>query len=200
MNGALYDAGVSPFERFGLLRMRRRAWAAVPASGLGLEIGAGTGAAFPFHPPGARVVATDVSPGMLGHARGKPGAAGTLLVVCDAERLPFRDGTFDWAAETLAFCEVRDPETALREIARASRPGAPFVMLEHVRPAGWLGRAADLVSRVTVPLWGEHFERSPDVPLARSGFEIHRRAWLWRDVFVLLECLGPGRRSTASPA
>jgi ubiquinone/menaquinone biosynthesis C-methylase UbiE len=196
LNGALYDVGVSPLERFGLLRMRRRAWAAVPASGLGLEIGAGTGAAFPFHPPGARVVATDVSPGMLARARGKPGAAGTLLVVCDAQRLPFRDGTFDWAAETLAFCQVADPEAVLREIARASRPRAPLVMLEHVRPAGWLGRVTDLVSRVTVPLWGEHFDRSPDAPLARTGFRVDRRAWLWRDVFVLLECLGPGRRAT----
>lgn len=182
----VYDRLTAPLERRSFAAWRRDAWARVPEGGLGLEIGAGTGANFPYYPAGARVVATDVSDRMLRRAREKPDREGVPLVACDVQALPFRDGTFDWAAETLVFCEVPDLVVGLRELRRVLKSSGRLVMLEHVRPSGWLGRAADALTAVTAPLWGEHFNRDPEAAARAAAFRVEHREWLWRDVTVLL--------------
>ena len=194
MNGSLYDTAMAPLERLTLVPLRRSLWREVAGRGLGLEVGAGTGVNFPLHPPGARVVAIDASCGMLRRARGRRGAGGTLLVACDVEALPFRDGAFDWGTETLVFCELRRPAAAMREVGRVLAAGAPWLMLDHVRPAGWLGLAADLLTRVSAPLWGEHFNRSPEPVLRDAGFAIRRRDGFRRGLFRLLVCAAPAAR------
>lgn len=182
----LYDAATAPLEHRGFGRWRQAVWREVPSGGLGLEVGAGTGANFAYHPEGARVVGIDVSFAMLRRVREKPAAGGAPLVVADVTVLPFPDAAFDWVAETLVFCEVRDPIAGLRELRRVLRPGGRLVMLEHVRPSGLLGVAADALSTVTAPLWGEHFDRDAETAVLAAGFVIERREWLWRDGVVLL--------------
>ncbi|HUE97233.1 MAG TPA: class I SAM-dependent methyltransferase, partial [Longimicrobiaceae bacterium] len=147
----LYDHVMAPLERRLVGGWRRRTWVEVPSGGLGLEVGAGTGANFEHHPTGARVIAMDRSLEMLQRAKKRRAGSSVALVVADAEALPFRDGAFDWAAETLVFCEVTDPEQGFREMARVVRPGGPLILLEHVRPAGWLGRVADALTTVMAP-------------------------------------------------
>lgn len=66
------------------------------------------------------------------------------------------------------------------------KPSGHLVMLEHVRPSGLPGRAADALTAVTAPLWGEHFNREAEAYVRAAGFVIHRREWLWRDGVVLL--------------
>ena len=195
----VYDRLTAPLEHRSFTRCRRGAWAYIPEGGLGLEIGAGTGANFPYYPTGARVVATDVSDRMLAQARAKPNRNGAPLVACDVQALPFRDQTFDRAAETLVFCEVPDPVAGLRELRRVLKPSGPLVMLEHVRPSGWLGRAANALTAVTAPLWGEHFNREAEACVRAAGFMIHRREWLWRDGVVLLVA-GEGEPRLPDPA
>jgi ubiquinone/menaquinone biosynthesis C-methylase UbiE len=190
-----YDFLIAPLERRGLSRWREQTWAQVPARGLGLEIGAGTGANFRYYPEGVQVVATDVSPPMLRQAQEKTGRAGTPLAACDAQALPFRDATFDWVAETLVFCEVPDPVTGLREIRRVLKPDGILVMLEHVRPVGWLGRVADAATALSGPIWGEHFNRDAEASVREAGFEIEHKQWLWRDAVVCLQL----RTRTAHP-
>lgn len=182
----VYDRLAAPLEHRSLARWRRSTWAEVPEGGLGLEVGAGTGANFSYYPAGARLVATDVSPRMLARACRKPERRGTPLVACDVQALPFPDGVFDWAAETLVFCEVPDPAAGLRELGRVLKPGGRLVMLEHVRPPGWLGLAADVLTAASAPLWGEHFNRDVAAAARAAGFHIERRAWLWRRGVVLL--------------
>jgi ubiquinone/menaquinone biosynthesis C-methylase UbiE len=190
----LYDALTAPLERRALGRWRKCAWAAVPARGLGLEVGAGTGANFPHYPSAARVIATDISWEMLREASRKQADGPTALVVADVSALPFRGEAFDWAAETLVFCEVPDPLAGLAEIRRVLRPGSPVVMLEHVRPAGWLGRLADLVTALTGPLCGEHLNRETAQSVQAVGLVLERQEWLWHDLIVLLVA-GVERRS-----
>ena len=182
----VYDLMTRPLEHRALARWRRQVWSCVPANGRGLEVGAGTGANFPYHPDGALVVAMDVSVRMLQEAQAKRDGEDPPLVACDAQALPFRDATFDWVAETLVFCEVPDPAAGLREVRRVLRPGGILVMLEHVRPSGWLGRAADAVTAVTAPIFGEHFNREAEASVRKAGLEIERREWVWRDAVVLL--------------
>jgi ubiquinone/menaquinone biosynthesis C-methylase UbiE len=158
----VYDVLMAPLEALWVRGWRRRVWRAAPERGPGLEVGAGTGANLPCHPAGARVMMTDVSWRMLRRARERArreGNGDVAFIVADARRLPFRDGTFAWAVATLVFCEVPEPIAGLRAMAAAVRPGGPILLLEHVRPGGILGRLAELVTRVTGPLWGEHWDR-----------------------------------------
>jgi ubiquinone/menaquinone biosynthesis C-methylase UbiE len=49
-----------------------------------------------------------------------------------AEALPAEDGEFDAAVTSLVLCSVSDQAVALREIARAVRPGGELRFYEHV--------------------------------------------------------------------
>jgi len=187
----VYDRMTRGLEERWLSGWRRRAFEAVPSTGTGLEIGAGTGTNFRLHPPDAFVVATDLSGRMIAEASSKRGPAGPELVVCDAMALPFRDAAFDWVLETLVFCEVPDPIAGLREVRRVLKPGGRVVMLEHVRPGGWRGRVADLLTLLTSPLWGEHFDRDPIASARSAGLEVESVVPLRTDAVLLLTLVRP---------
>jgi len=99
-----------------------------------LDLAAGTGtSAVTFTATGAACVACDFSLGMLraGAARlGRqpPGPGGPLAFVAgDALRLPFADQAFD--AVTISF-NVADPDAALAEMLRVTRPDGRLVICE----------------------------------------------------------------------
>ncbi len=177
---------MAPLERRSLGRWRADLWREAPRAGVGLEIGAGTGANFSFYPEGAHVVATDLSFRMLRAAGSKQDASRVGLAAADVQALPFRDKTFDWAAATLVFCEVPDPIAGFAELRRVLRSGGHLLLLEHVRPSGWLGVAADVATAVSAPLVGEHFNRDTESAVQEAGFVIEQRTKLWRDGVILL--------------
>jgi demethylmenaquinone methyltransferase/2-methoxy-6-polyprenyl-1,4-benzoquinol methylase len=80
---------------------------------------------------GAWCVAADFSLGMLraGQWRGVP------MVAADALHLPFADGRFDAACISFGLRNVADPDRALAELARVTRPGGRLVVCEFSRPA-----------------------------------------------------------------
>jgi len=174
LNPRLYDFLVAPFEhtRFALLRREL----AATASGYVLEIGAGTGLNFRHFSHHALVVATDVDIDMLLHSRERLHAAGAriLLVVADAEALPFRDGVFDHGVVGLALCTIPHPATAVRELRRAIRRGGQLHALEHVRvQSRVIARLQDLIT----PVWkhlagGCHLNRSSEETVVANGFRV----------------------------
>jgi ubiquinone/menaquinone biosynthesis C-methylase UbiE len=100
------------------------------AEGRVLEVAAGTGANLAWYPPGLRVIAVDLSPGMLQRARRRGASAVSLM---DAGCLALADGSFDTVVSTLATCTFPDPVAALREMRRVCRPGGRILLLEHGR-------------------------------------------------------------------
>lgn len=100
--------------------------------------GAGTGADLPLLAAGVTAVALDFSPAMLARAAGRAGSvpANVLLVLGDAERLPFGDGTFDAALLGLVLSVVPDGAACWREAARAVRPGGRIVVFDKFAPEG----------------------------------------------------------------
>ena len=96
-----------------------------------LDVGAGTGELFQDlsrRAPEARIVGLDRSAGMLrlAHARGA-----WLVAVMDAQRLAFRDASFDLAVCIFVLFHLPDPLEALRELRRVLRPGA------HIGAVTW---------------------------------------------------------------
>jgi demethylmenaquinone methyltransferase/2-methoxy-6-polyprenyl-1,4-benzoquinol methylase len=79
---------------------------------------------------GAWCVAADFSVGMLaaGGARHVPKIAG------DATRLPFGDGVFDAVTISFGLRNIVDPQVALSEMARVTRPGGRLLVCEFSTP------------------------------------------------------------------
>ncbi len=98
-----------------------------------LDLAAGTGtSSSPFAAAGADVVPCDFSLGML--QVGKERQPGLPFVAGDGMRLPFADGAFDAVTISFGLRNVQDPDQALRELLRVTRPGGRLVLCEFSHP------------------------------------------------------------------
>lgn len=148
------------------------------AAGRILEIGAGTGASFPYYNREAveKIVATEPDPHMLRRAQRRAAALGLVIEFhqAPAEALPFADASFDTVVATLVLCTVGDQSRSLTELRRVLKPGGTFRFIEHVRAEGEpLGGLQDLLT----PLWrrigaGCHLNRRTERRIAQAGFTI----------------------------
>lgn len=121
--------------------VREAKQAASRALGLGpgsavADIGCGTGVDLPFLvelvKPGGRVAGVDISAAAIEVARARTsGLAGIELHRAGVERLPFEDGSFDACRMDRTLQHVANPELALREVRRVTRPGGRLVVHER---------------------------------------------------------------------
>lgn len=87
--------------------------------------------------PAGRVVASDISPGILRHAAENAARAGFANVethCADAADLGLVEGAFDAATCRLGLMFLADPSRALAGIARSLRPGAGFCAMVFAGP------------------------------------------------------------------
>ena len=124
------------------------------------DIGTGTGIlALELARLGLRVVAIDSSPRMLDAARAKArreGCTGVELRLGDAGALPLADGEVDAAVAHMVVQYLASPAEALREMARAVRPGGAVVVVDFLHHehewmrqelgVTWLGFAGEEVA------------------------------------------------------
>ena len=108
-----------------------------------LDVGAGTGVSTEeLARSGAYAVGADLSVGML--RAGRRSRPDVPLLAGDALGLPFPDGTFDAVTISFALRNVVDPDAALRELARVTRPGGRLVVCEFSHPTNAVFRTAYL--------------------------------------------------------
>lgn len=134
-------------RRWRTLALRRLGWDRVP-SGTYLDLCAGTldvGAELSRKPGFAgRILGADFAEPMLRAGVGKAPSAVLSPVVADALALPVRTDSFDGAIVAFGIRNVADLGAGLREVHRALKPGARFVILEFSTPRVPLVRAAYL--------------------------------------------------------
>jgi|GEM_PF-904412 len=156
--------------------------ALLPHSGLGVDIGAGTGI-FAAHLSTAErdVVCIDPSPGMLRMARKR----GLPAILATAESLPMKIGSLDFAYAVTVIEFLEDPVKALRSISVTLKEDATLVIL--------------LINSEST--WGEQYSKQaekgdPVFSHARLYTEGEASSLLEKAGFELLEIMGT---LTASP-
>ncbi|WP_136519124.1 MULTISPECIES: demethylmenaquinone methyltransferase [Cellulomonas] len=118
-----------------------RAWRRATLAAVGaqrgetvLDLAAGTGTSSePLADAGVHVVPCDLSTGMLGV--GKRRRPDLPFVAGDALHLPFADASFDAVTISFGLRNVPDPDRALAEMLRVTKPGGRLVVCEFSRPA-----------------------------------------------------------------
>ncbi len=136
---AMFDAVAERYDllndvlSFGQDRRWRARVARVVGAGPGdtvLDVAAGTAtSARAFTGSGARCVACDFSQGML--RVGATRQAGLVSFAAgDAMALPFADEAFDVVTISFGLRNVADPDAALAEMLRVTRPGGRLVICE----------------------------------------------------------------------
>ncbi|CAM3400822.1 bifunctional demethylmenaquinone methyltransferase/2-methoxy-6-polyprenyl-1,4-benzoquinol methylase UbiE [Polaromonas hydrogenivorans] len=126
-----------------------------------LDIAGGTGdLALAFAPKvGAtgRVVHTDINEAMLREGRNRLLDAGVCLptLVCDAEKLPFADASFDVVTVAFGLRNMTRKDVALREMNRVLKPGGKLLVLEFSKVAKPLEKIYDWYSFKVLPKIGK---------------------------------------------
>ncbi len=106
--------------------------------------------------PSGRVVHTDINETMLRTGRDRLIDHGLALptVVCDAEKLPFPNGSFDLVSVAFGLRNMTHKEAALAEMHRVLRPGGKLLALEFSRVAKPLEKIYDWYSFQVLPRLG----------------------------------------------
>jgi len=103
----------------------------IPDTGLGVEIGAGTGR---FSIPFGIKIGIEPSDGMARLAQSR----GLFIIRALAEELPFVDVTIDYVLMVTVICFLTDLPTAIKEIRRVLKPGGRLIIgfIDRESPLG----------------------------------------------------------------
>jgi SAM-dependent methyltransferase len=140
-------------------KVRKALGGRVPTFGRALEIGAGTGYfSLNLLQAGAisEAVCTDISPGMLATLRGNAARLGLAVetAACDAEALPFDDGSFDLVLGHAVLHHIPHLDRAFAEFGRVLRPGGLVVFAgEPSRTGDRLANVPKRAATAVAPVW-----------------------------------------------
>jgi len=111
--------------------------------------------------PTGRVVHTDINEAMLRGGRDRLIDAGVILptAVCDAEKLPFADASFDVVSVAFGLRNMTHKDAALAEMNRVLKPRGKLLVLEFSKVAQPLAKAYDWYSFNVLPLLGRWVAR-----------------------------------------
>jgi demethylmenaquinone methyltransferase/2-methoxy-6-polyprenyl-1,4-benzoquinol methylase len=103
------------------------------------------------------VLHTDINEAMLRQGRDRLLDEGLMLptLICDAERLPLPDASFDLVSVAFGLRNMTHKEQALAEMARVLRHGGRLLVLEFSKVAAPLAKAYDWYSFNVLPRLGQ---------------------------------------------
>lgn len=167
-----------------------RAAVDIPAPRI-LDLGCGTGALAELvldEIPGCQLTGIDLAPQMVETSRERlKGRADVLLG--DAERLPFRDGSFDIVYCNDSFHHYPNPRQAVFQTWRVLAPGGTFIIGDAWQPAP---------GRAIMNAWMPHSHEG-DVRIYSEG-ELRRILGIWFDAVAwrrigMTACVAVARKS-----
>ena len=107
------------------------------------------------------VVLTDINASMLSVGRDRMIEAGLSLPVtlCDAEKLPFADHSFDCVIVAFGLRNMTHKDIALKEMQRVLKVGGRLLVLEFSKVWAPLEKAYDFYSFKLLPMMGKIFAK-----------------------------------------
>ena len=113
---------------------------------------------------GGLVLHTDINEAMLVTGRDRLLDEGLALptTVCDAEKLPFKDASFDLVSVAFGLRNMTHKDVALAEMCRVLRPGGRLMVLEFSQVAEPLRKPYDWYSMNVLPLLGKWIAKDAD--------------------------------------
>lgn len=139
-----------------------------------LEAGVGTGLSLGYYPKDAEVYGVDLSEDMLKRANRKVARRGLThvkgLQVMDVCRLGYADASFDAVVAQFLITLVPDPEGALDEFLRVTRPGGMIVLANHFgQDRGTVAKVEEIVAPLCEKIgWSSAFKAARIEAWARS--------------------------------
>ncbi|MFB0613500.1 class I SAM-dependent methyltransferase [Aurantiacibacter poecillastricola] len=110
--------------------------AALPDGGRVLEVGVGTGLNLPLYKKSTRLVAIDLSPAMIEKVRSRKAKHGWHNVehveVMNAQAMTFDDNAFEVLVGNYVVTSCPDPEAALDEFVRVTKPGGEIIITTRI--------------------------------------------------------------------
>ncbi|ALC92037.1 methyltransferase type 11 [Bacillus sp. FJAT-18017] len=186
---AIYDAAMKGFEENAFKVIRNDL--IQKATGKVIEIGSGSGINFPLYTRAESVDAIEPNPYMIKRTKSRLEKAKVPIQshMLGAEKLSFPDNSFDTVVATLVFCTIPEPNRALDEIKRVAKPGARFLVFEHVRmnhPG--MAKAQELLN----PVWkricdGCHLDRDTLSLLKEHEIHIDHVHSYYKGLFLTVE-------------
>jgi SAM-dependent methyltransferase len=175
-----------------LMKARKVLGRDLPRFERALEVGAGTGY-FSLNLAQAGVIghvtATDISDGMLAALRGNAARVGLDVdtAVCDAEELPFDDGSFDLVLGHAVLHHIPDLERAFSEFFRVLRPGGVVLFAgEPSRRGDRLARIPKRFAHAVAPTWRRVLRAEPARVGASDGGEHNHALEAFVDVHAFV--------------
>jgi demethylmenaquinone methyltransferase/2-methoxy-6-polyprenyl-1,4-benzoquinol methylase len=103
------------------------------------------------------VVHTDINEAMLRQGRNRLLDEGMILPtgLCDAEKLPFKSGSFDLVSVAFGLRNMTHKDLALAEMCRVLKPGGRLLVLEFSKVAAPLQKPYDWYSFKILPRLGQ---------------------------------------------
>lgn len=103
------------------------------------------------------VVHTDINEAMLRQGRNRLLDEGLILPtgLCDAEKLPFKDASFDLVSVAFGLRNMTHKDLALAEMCRVLKPGGRLLVLEFSKVAEPLRKPYDWYSFKVLPRLGQ---------------------------------------------
>jgi demethylmenaquinone methyltransferase / 2-methoxy-6-polyprenyl-1,4-benzoquinol methylase len=104
-----------------------------------------------------KVVLSDINEAMLREGRDRLFDAGAPVptLVCDAEKIPFADASFDRVSVAFGLRNMTHKDIALQEMCRVLKPGGKLLVLEFSKVAAPLEKAYDWYSFNVLPQLGK---------------------------------------------
>jgi arsenite methyltransferase len=150
----LYDRAQVVARRLTTFLQHPAEWLDIPPGGIALDVGSGPGnvtaSLARVAGPDGLALGVDISEPMLARAVRAQAGPQVGFLRADAQRLPFRDETFDAVVSIAMLQLIPNPSAALAEIARVLRPGARMAVMVPTA-----GRASALMR--LLPDGGAHF-------------------------------------------
>ncbi|MDD5165229.1 MAG: methyltransferase domain-containing protein [Candidatus Pacebacteria bacterium] len=145
-------------------------------SGIGLEIGFGSGLNLPYYKSITRLYGLDPSKELyeMAHKNLQAVTFPIEQILGSAEHIPLPENSLDFVVSTWTLCTIPHPDLALKEVFRVLKPGGKFCFIEHGKsPKTFIWRIQNLLTPISKCIAGGcHLNRDIEHLIRDAGFKI----------------------------